>query len=114
MLVASRETEVPLPPKPIEYPLSIRKNCYAYVELIVGDLPSMDYIQKNATQAYGNVAVFMYPPTEDFPNGLPHVGVTGKQGYGEFDMKESHYKGNTVSERKVKFNDPYLVGFINI
>jgi len=93
-------------PKPVELPFSIRSNCYAYVEYVLGDLPSMATLQKTATNAFGNVAVFDY-------NGLPHVAVVVGTSYGHFTITESNFKGDYVSSREVSFADPHLVGFVS-
>ncbi len=94
----------PVKPLPPEVPLSIRSNCYAYAESVVGDLPPMKTLQQSAGKAWGQLAVFDY-------NGLPHVAVTIKQGYGTFTVKESNYKAGTISTREVSFTDPHLLGF---
>lgn len=90
---------------PVELPLFIRSNCYAYTEYVLGDLPPMAEIQKTATKAFGSVAVFDY-------NGIPHVAVVNTvAGYGYFTITESNFGVDAVTTRDVSFTDPHLVGF---
>lgn len=96
--------EHPVQPPPPELPYSIRSNCYAYAEYVLGELPSMATLQATAHAEFGPLAVFNY-------NGLPHVAVTVTQGVGYFTVKESNFEGDYVSERTVNYNDPSLIGF---
>lgn len=64
----------------------------------------MAELQKTATKAFGSVAVFDY-------NGIPHVAVVTRQGYGHFTITESNFGVDAVTSREVSFSDPHLVGF---
>lgn len=78
----------------------------------------MSWIVGNADTAFGNVAVFWYPPSARYPKGTNHFGVpTGEQRYGEFYMEEFNFEGPngcTHTFRWVSFADPHLLGFVTL
>ena len=96
--------EHPVIPPPPELPFSVRSNCYAYAEYVLGELPSMATLQATAKADFGVLAVFDY-------EGLPHVAVTIGHTETYFTVKESNFEGDWVSTRTVYFNDPNLLGF---
>ena len=90
-------------------------NCYNLLKKHFSDVPFMQEIQSRAGVAFGNVAVFMYPPTEDFPDGMPHVAMTtGYMEAGTFEIEEYNYHECKQSRRMISFTDPYLMGFTTL
>jgi hypothetical protein len=68
-----------------------------------------------ATSTPGNVAVFMYPPTEGWPNGIPHVAlVHGRDKAGNYLIEEYNYHRCTHSHRTIPPNYRHLIGFVNL
>jgi len=105
--------------KPIPNPAATEKevecNCWNLLKKRFGSTPSMEEMQAQASEAFGNVGVFMYPPSPGFPNGTPHVSLTtGKMGYGTFEIEEYNYHRCKYSKRYVSFTDKRFVGFINL
>ena len=105
--------------KPIPEPdvthREVECNCMNLLNKYFSDVPFMKEIQASAGVAFGNVAVFMYPPTEDFPDGMPHVAVTtGYMEAGTFQIEEYNYHECKQSRRMISFTDPRLVGFTTL
>ena len=90
-------------------------NCYNLLTENFEVVPRMKTIQNTATSSFGSVAVFKYPPNEDWPEGIPHVAVTtGSTTLNSFEIEEYNFKECVHSYRFVSFNDVRLVGFIDL
>jgi len=75
----------------------------------------MNTILETATEATGNVAVFRYPATPDWPNGIPHVAkVTDVTPDGMIQIEEYNYHTCTHSTRAISANDKRLIGFTTL
>lgn len=90
-------------------------NCYNILTENFDSVPSMNQLLLNAGPERGNVAVFKYPATPDWPNGIPHVAlVHGELPDGTLQIEEYNYHSCTHSFRTISPNDHRLVGFINL
>lgn len=90
-------------------------NCYNLLKDHFKNVPKMVDILARAGVPFGNVAVFLYPPTSEFPNGIPHVAMTtGNMGAGTFEIKEYNYHECKESIRTINFSDPNLIGFVTL
>lgn len=90
-------------------------NCYNILKENFASVPPMDQIQAMATSTMGNVAVFMYPATPEFPNGMPHVAIShGIQPDGSLLIEEYNYHSCAHSSRTISLTDHRLVGFITL
>lgn len=83
-------------------------NCYTLLVETFGKVPSMATLFASKSDAYGQIALFIYP------DGLKHVAVTTEMGMGYFVVHEYNYDAGQEGYRKVSFADPSLVGFTNI
>lgn len=102
--------------KPIPNPVAIQNsracNCYNLLGERFDTVPPMDTILASATSTFGSVAVFMYPPNEEYPSGVPHVALTtGRIQDESFEIEEYNYVDCTHSYRLVPFSDHRLRGF---
>jgi len=90
-------------------------NCYNILKDTFGEVPLMSEVIAAATEAEGNVAVFKYPATEEWPNGIPHVAlVKEKLPDGSLKIEEYNYHSCTHSERIITPHDRHLVGFTTL
>jgi hypothetical protein len=90
-------------------------NCYNILKENFTDVPSMDAVIASASNELGNVALFMYPATEEWPNGIPHVAmVKGENPDGTIEIEEYNYHRCTHSNRTITRHDKRLIGFTNL
>ena len=74
-------------------------------------LQDADKFVPNAPADVGNVILFTYPPTEQFPDGVPHVAlITNITGEG-WEVVEGNFVACEKTSRVVLFNDPFIRGF---
>lgn len=103
----------PLPPEPTQRPGAC--NCYNLIKSTFGNIPSMAELIALASDTPGNVAVMMYPPTKEWPNGIPHVAlVHGKDSHGDYIIEEYNYHRCTHSTRTIPPTYRHLIGFVNL
>lgn len=117
-LVAEATEPVPVE-KPIPNPVAIQNtracNCYNLLQERFENVPPMHDIITSATSTLGPVAVFMYPPNEEYPSGVPHVALTtGRIQEGSFEIEEYNFIECTHSYRLVPFSDHRLRGFVTL
>ena len=109
------EPSKPLPAAPTEKPEAC--NCYNILRENFDSLLPMDTLQAVA-QPYtpeANVAVFLYPATPEWPNGIPHVALVHDQlPDGSIQIEEYNYHSCTHSTRTINPNDHRLVGFVSL
>lgn len=113
------QEEEPVVTKPIPNTEPVVKtsacNCYHILTENFASVPPMDQIVAMATSTMGNVAVFMYPATPAFPNGVPHVAIShGIQPDGSILIEEYNYHSCAHSSRTISPTDKRLVGFITL
>lgn len=90
-------------------------NCYNILKENFASVPPMDQIQAMATSSIGNVAVFRYASTTEFPDGMPHVAIShGIQPDGMLLIEEYNYHSCAHSSRTISPTDHRLVGFITL
>jgi hypothetical protein len=90
-------------------------NCYNILKDNFADVPSMGAVMASASKELGNVALFMYPATEEWPNGIPHVAlVKGENPDGTIEIEEYNYHRCTHSTRTITRHDKRLIGFTNL
>ena len=112
-IAAPEPVSKPLPPEPTQR--SGACNCYKLLKNTFGEVPSMDQLQALATDEPGNVAVMMYPPTKDWPNGIPHVAlVHGTDKDGNYIIEEYNYHRCTHSTRTIPPDYRHLIGFVSL
>lgn len=103
----------PLPPEPTQRPGAC--NCYNLIKETFGEVPTMSGLIATAGDGPGNVAVMMYPPTKDWPNGIPHVAlVHGTDASGDYIIEEYNYHRCTHSTRTIPANYRHLIGFVSL
>lgn len=105
--------EKPIPEKEITHE-EIACNCYNLLLNHFREVPRMVEIFAAATTTLGNTAVFMYPPNEEWPEGIPHVAVVTSAAEETFEVEEYNYHECKYSTRTVSRDDVRLVGFINL
>lgn len=89
-------------------------NCYNILKENFKSVPPMQDIIKSATSS-GNVAVFKYPATPDWPTGIPHVAlVRNVLPDGSIQIEEYNYHRCTHSFRTITPDDHRLVGFVTL
>ena len=74
-------------------------------------LQDADKFVPNAPADVGNVILFTYPPTEQFPNGVPHVALITKIAGEGWEVVEGNFVACEKTSRVVLFNDPFIRGF---
>lgn len=116
--IVIQETE-PVLTKPIPSTEPIVKtsacNCYNILKENFASVPSMDQILAMATSSIGNVAVFRYASTTEFPDGMPHVAIShGIQPDGSLLIEEYNYHSCAHSSRTISPTDHRLVGFVTL
>lgn len=90
-------------------------NCYNILTDNFDSVPSMNQLQATAGPDVGNVAVFMYAPSANFPNGTPHVALVHEVlPDGTVLIEEYNYRNCTHSFRTIPLTYPRLVGFTNL
>lgn len=90
-------------------------NCYNILKENFDSVPSMNQLMATASPVKGNVAVFRYPATPDWPNGIPHVAVVrGELPDGSLQIEEYNYHSCTHSFRAISPTDHRLVGFVSL
>lgn len=90
-------------------------NCYNILKENFGSVPTMNNLLATASPEVGNVAVFRYPATPEWPNGIPHVAlVHGELPDGSLQIEEYNYHSCTHSFRTVSPTDQRLVGFVSL
>ena len=78
-------------------------------------VPSMDAIHSLATKnQQGNVAFFTYPPNEQYPKGIPHVGLATFLPDGEILIEEFNYHSCRHTTRVITKDDKRLIGFLTL
>ena len=91
-------------------------NCYNIIKTQFEHVPFMHEIIASASMdSIGNVAVFMYPPNEDFPHGMPHVAlVLDVLPDGSVKIGEYHYSGCSYTERIIDSTTRGLMGYVTL
>lgn len=90
-------------------------NCYNILKETFSSVPSMGEIVASAGPEVGNVAVFRYPPTEAWPDGIPHVAlVRAVLPDGTLHIEEYNYHRCAHSFRIITPTDHRLIGFMNL
>jgi len=90
-------------------------NCYNILKESFSSVPSMNQLLATASPEIGNVALFRYPATPDWPNGIPHVAkVDAVLPDGSIRIEEYNYHRCTHSFRTISPNDHRLIGFTNL
>jgi hypothetical protein len=91
-------------------------NCYNILKTRFKHVQFMhDIIAGASMETVGNVAVFMYPPNEDFPHGMPHVALVldvlpdGSVLIGEYNYSHCKY-----SERIIDSTTSGLIGYVTL
>ena len=90
-------------------------NCYNILKENFERVPAMRDIVATASASIGNVAVFKYPATPDWPTGIPHVAlVRNVLPDGSIQIEEYNYHRCTHSFRTISPSDHRLVGFVTL
>lgn len=89
-------------------------NCYNILKDTFGNAPSMDVVMASASEEIGNVALFKYPATPDWPDGIPHVALVKEVTPEGIKIEEYNYHRCTHSTRTISRNDKRLIGFTNL
>lgn len=116
----TNQVEVPaeeekLIPEPLAKQTLSACNCYNILKEKHDSVPSMASLQQQAGPEIGNVAVFMYPPNEDWPTGIPHVAsVLSTTTDGTILIEEYNYHQCQHTTREISPTDHRLIGFVNI
>lgn len=108
-----------MPPKPIPEKdithAEVACNCYNLLKAKHEVVPPMSELISSASPVPGNVAVFMYPATAAFPNGLPHVAsVIATTSTSTVMIEEYNYHECKHSTREISINDQRLIGFVTL
>lgn len=109
------EETKPLPALPAYKPEAC--NCYNILRENFSSLLPMATLLSTA-QPYNeasNVAIFKYPATKNWPNGIPHVAIVhGELPDGSIQIEEYNYHSCTHSFRTISPSDHNLVGFYTL
>lgn len=90
-------------------------NCYNLLTEKHGAVPSMSELISRASSSPGNVAVFMYAATPEFPAGLPHVAsVIATTSTSTVLVEEYNYHECKHSTREISIYDHRLLGFVSL
>ncbi len=86
-------------------------NCYNILKERFSSVPSMGELVATARPGNGNVAVFRYPATPDWPDGIPHVAlVHAVLPDGSLYIEEYNYHRCAHSFRTISPTDHRLLG----
>ena len=106
------EVEVsPAKPLPSDLPKVTEAacNCYNLLKERFDHVPPMSQLLATAQTSHhnANVAVFKFPATAEFPNGMPHVAVIREElPDGSLQIEEYNYQKCNHSTRTITPNDP--------
>lgn len=106
----------PLPSEPPRVTASAC-NCYNIIKENFDSVPSMNQLLATAQHSHlgANVAVFRYPATPEWPDGIPHVAILhGELPDGSLQIEEYNYHSCTHSFRTISPTDHRLIGFVSL
>ena len=68
-------------------------------------------LKPNVTPQVGALALFLFPPNKEYPNGVPHVALIDEMNAGGFHVRQGNKISCEYSEEWISWENPYLAGF---
>lgn len=117
--ITLQEPEREVKPQPSDLPKWKESacNCYNLLKETFDHVPPMNQMIATAKHSHPNpnVAVFKYPATSEWPEGIPHVALVRQiHPDGSIDIEEYNYKSCNHSFRTIPPAYPRLLGFVSL